>query len=195
MRNHRGNGASSRMEQRRNKADHVLNWMIGIISLLILAIGCIILIVVFNTSNQPAAAPKSGASSSQTASSDSSSQQSQSSSSSSSDAQSSQSSSSSDQVSNDSSASSSSSSSTPADSSHQTSYDIGTPDWNAQVKAISDATGIGVDGMTVHWLGNGGSPNSSLARVSPKSDQGSVFVVHLTYSNGKWQADHVQKPQ
>jgi hypothetical protein len=184
------------MEQRRNKADHVLNWMIGIISLLILAIGCIILIVVFNTSDQSATASKSGVSSSQTASSDSSSQQRQSSSASSSDAQGSQSSSSSDQdqVSNESSAASSASSSSPADSSHQTSYDIGTPDWNAQVKAISDATGIGVDTMTIHWLGNGGSPNSSLARVSPKSDQGSVFVVHLTYSNGKWQADHVQKP-
>lgn len=193
MRNHRGNGASSRMEQRRHKADHILNWMIGVISLLILAIGCIILIVVFNTSSQHPAAQTSGSSpAAQSQSAGSSSQQSQSSSS---DSQSSTSSSSSGQVSNDgTSSAAASSSAAAADSSHQTSYDIGTPDWNAQVKAISDATGIDAGSMTIHWLGNGGSPNSSLARVSPKDAQGSVYVVHLTYRNGKWLADSVQKP-
>jgi Protein of unknown function (DUF1510). len=188
MRNHRGNGASSRTEQRRNKADHVLNWMIGVISLLILAIGCIILIVVFNQSSQN---PSQTAESPSQSQSSGSSQQSQSGSSSSSESQSSSSASSSQQVSND---STSSAASSAADSSHQTSYDIGTADWNAQVQAISDATGIAAGNMTIHWLGNGGSSNSSLARISPKSAQGSVYVVHLTYSNGKWQADNVQKP-
>lgn len=188
MRNQRS-GASSRAEQRKNKTDRFLNWTIGIVSLLILAVGCIILIAVFNTSNpRPAAQPASSlaqtsASSSQAKGSDNSSS-----------GDSSQSGSS--QVSNEGSSgsTSSSSSSTVSDENHQASYDIGTADWNAQVQAISGATGISVSDMTIHWLGNGGSPNSSLARVSPKSSQTSIYVVHLIYQGGKWQADNVTKP-
>ncbi|TGA99543.1 DUF1510 family protein [Sporolactobacillus shoreae] len=185
MRNQRS-GASSRAEQRKNKTDRFLNWTIGIVSLLILAVGCIILIAVFNTSNpRPAAQPASSlaqtsASSSQAKGPDNSSS-----------GDSSQSGSS--QVSNEGS-SGSASSSTVSDENHQASYDIGTADWNAQVQAISGATGISVSDMTIHWLGNGGSPNSSLARVSPKSAQTSIYVVHLIYQGGKWQADNVTKP-
>ncbi|WP_100488670.1 YrrS family protein [Sporolactobacillus pectinivorans] len=190
MRNQRGNGASSRVEQRRNKTDRLLNWTIGIVSLLILAVGCIILIAVFNNSSnsQPAAQPAKSQAQASAGSSSSSQGKSESSS-----ADSSQSDS--GQVSNDtSSGSNSSSSSQVSDENHQASYDIGTADWNAQVQAISDATGIPVSNMTILWLGNGGSTNSSLARVSPKGAQSSIYVVHLIYQNGKWQADNVKKP-
>ncbi len=193
MRNQRRSGASTRSEQRRKKTDRLLSWAIGIVSLLILAIGCIILISVFNTTgSEPAAGSQSAYSGqkSSTASSRTTGEKSSKSSSVSS-------SSSSKKVANDessSAASSSSISTTSADESHQASYDIGSADWNAQVAAIAKATDISADGMTIHWLGNGGSPNSSLARVSPKKDQGQIYVVHLVYANGKWQADSVKKP-
>lgn len=182
MRNHRGYG-SSRFEKRKSRTDRMLNWTIGIVSLLILIIGCFILITVFHATSSNSSASSSVSSK----------QQSQSTATHrSKKAKSSQSQS--GEVSNNESSSSVDSSSSVADQNHQASYDQGSADWNAQVKAISDATGISSDQMTIRWLGNGGSPNMSLARVSPKSTPNAIYVVHLTYKNGKWQADSVQKP-
>ncbi|GAY76308.1 YrrS family protein [Sporolactobacillus inulinus] len=187
MRSQRGNGYSSRYEQRKSKMDRLLSWTIGIVSLLILAIGCIILISVFHTSpdSKPAASsePQSSTQSSESKSSDSSSDQSSDESS---------------QAANDEGESSTDSSSSSAESgsdeSHQASYEMGSADWNAQVRAISEATGIDEANMTIRWLGNGGTPSSSLARVSPKGDANAIYVVHLIYKDGKWQADNVKAP-
>jgi cytoskeletal protein RodZ len=184
MRSQRGNGdSSSRVEQRKSKGDRLLSWTIGIISLLILAVGCIILISVFHTSPS---SNKAASSHSQAQSSESSNSQENSSD---------QSSSESSQASNDDESSSeSSSSATDSDENHQASYEMGSADWNAQVSAISQATGIDEANMTIRWLGNGGTPNSSLARVAPKNNQNAIYVVHLIYKDGKWQADNVKKP-
>lgn len=182
MRDHRGDG-SSRLDQRKSRTDRLLNWTIGIVSLLILAVGCIILISIFTASSPE----RSAAQSTQT----SHSQSHKSSTASSTAAKDSS------EVSNDQSSSfssDSSESSETADDNHQASYDKGSADWDAQVQAIAKATGIDQSQMTILWLGNGGSPNSSLARVAPKSASGSVYVVHLIYQNGKWQADNVRKP-
>ncbi|RYL91540.1 DUF1510 family protein [Sporolactobacillus sp. THM7-4] len=203
MRKVRGNGPSSRVERRRYKANHWLNWAIGIVSLLILAIGCIILISVFHSSStDQSATPSQSASSTQNGNHNKHSNNNHSSSDPSGTGSGSDSRSDNGQVSNDagsqtgSSAQDSSSPDTQsADESHQASYDIGSPDWNAQVQAISEATRIPQDSMTIHWLGNGGSPNSSLARVSPRGKQSSIYVVHLVYRNGHWQADNVKTPQ
>ncbi|WKB36875.1 DUF1510 family protein [Terrilactibacillus sp. S3-3] len=97
---------------------------------------------------------------------------------------------SSDNASND----TSSDTSSAADSAHHASYDQGTADWNAQVGAIASATGIDQNNMVIYWLGNGGAPNSSLARVAAKSAPSQKYVVHLVYKGGKWQAESVQKP-
>lgn len=186
MRNQRGSGYSSRVEQRKSKADRMLSWTIGIVSLLILAVGCIILISVFNTS------PSSNktASQSQAASSTSGqSKESKSSDQSSSDSGTSQASND-----NESSSDTSSSDTQESDQNHQASYEMGSEDWNAQVHAIAQATGIDETNMTIRWLGNGGSPNSSLARVSPKNNQSAIYVVHLIYKDGHWQADNVKNP-
>ncbi|BBN99267.1 YrrS family protein [Sporolactobacillus terrae] len=191
MRSQRGNGYSSRYEQRKSKMDRLLSWTIGIVSLLILAIGCIILISVFHTSpdSKPAASSESQSS---TQSSESKSSDTQS------DSSSDQSSDESSQAANDEGESSTDSSSSSADSgsdeSHQASYEMGSADWNAQVHAISEATGIDETNMTIRWLGNGGTPSSSLARVSPKGDANAIYVVHLIYKDGKWQADNVKAP-
>ncbi|MFX3616008.1 MAG: YrrS family protein [Sporolactobacillus sp.] len=181
MRNHRGDG-SSRFEQRKSRADRLLNWTIGIVSLLILAVGCIILISIFTASSPNRSADQAAKTS-----------QSQSHKSSTSSSRAAKDSS---KVSNDQSSSSSisSESSESSDENHQASYDKGSADWNAQIQAIAEATGIDQNQMTILWLGNGGSPNSSLARVAPKSASNSVYVVHLVYQNGKWQADNVRKP-
>ncbi|MDD9147632.1 MULTISPECIES: YrrS family protein [unclassified Sporolactobacillus] len=196
MRNTRGNGFSSRVEMRKNKTNRWLNWTVGIVSILILAVGCIILISVFSTSSADKTASQSNHSSVQSGTNSGTSNNSTSASSGGTG---------SDQVSNSESASSSASgtaasssassaASQSADESHQASYDMGSADWNAQVKAIAGATGIDQGNMVILWLGNGGSSNSSLARVASKSAQSSVYVVHLIYQNGKWQADQVQKP-
>ncbi|MCO7126375.1 YrrS family protein [Sporolactobacillus shoreicorticis] len=192
MRSQRGNGySSSRMEQRKSKTDRLLSWTIGIVSLLILAIGCIILISVFHTSPDSKPAASSSPSSSSAQSHESKEDQSSSSESS----QASNDESGNSESSNSSSESSSSSSeSLTEDENHQASYEMGSADWNAQVQAISEATGIDEANMTIRWLGNGGTPNSSLARVAPKSDQSAIYVVHLIYKGGRWQADNVKKP-
>ncbi|GGL40672.1 YrrS family protein [Sporolactobacillus putidus] len=192
MRNTRGNGSSSRFEMRRNKSDRWLNWTVGIVSVLILAIGCIILVSVFSTSSADKTASQTHSAQSGMNSGTSNKNKSGGTSARSNGTGS-------NQVSNSERAASSASSSSavPQNSgeSHQASYDIGSADWNAQVTAIAGATGIDQNNMVILWLGNGGSPNSSLARVASKTAQSSVYVVHLIYQAGKWQADQVQKPQ
>ncbi|MCO7175641.1 YrrS family protein [Sporolactobacillus kofuensis] len=183
MRNQRGSGYSSREQRRKSKTDRMLTLIIGIVSLLILAVGCIILISVFHTS--PSTTPSSQ---SKTASIDNKKSKTTDSSKSSSESDSGQASN------EESSSDSSSSASQEADENHQASYEMGSEDWNAQVHAIAEATGIDEANMTIRWLGNGGSPNSSLARVSPKNDQSAIYVVHLIYQDGHWQADNVKKP-
>jgi cytoskeletal protein RodZ len=186
MRSQRGNGdSSSRVEQRKSKGDRLLSWTIGIVSLLILAVGCIILISVFHTSPS---SNNAASSHSQAQSSENSNSQENSSDQSSSESESSQASN------DDESSSESSSSATESDENHQASYEMGSADWNAQVSAISAAIGIDEANMTIRWLGNGGTPNSSLARVAPKNNQNAIYVVHLIYKDGKWQADNVKKP-
>ncbi|MFT8870963.1 MAG: YrrS family protein [Sporolactobacillus sp.] len=178
MRSQRGDG-SSRMERRKGKADRILKWIIAAVSLLILAVGCAILISVFR-----AAAPSAGSSvqrSSSTASHTVSSS-------------SSKSGKKKHHISKKKPSSSSALSQTTADADHQASYDEGSADWNAQVTAIAKATGLDQSQMTILWLGNGGAQNSSLARVCPKGQSSQVYVVHLIYAGGKWQADNVKKP-
>ncbi|RYM05274.1 DUF1510 family protein [Sporolactobacillus sp. THM7-7] len=203
MRKGRGSGISSRVERRKNKADHLLNWAIGVVSLFILAIGCVILISVFHIS--PSDKTATTQQSHQNSKMDHKNETQSSSNASSDPSGGTDSESDNDQTDsreagkvpneeeNDQEASDSSAQ--DADESHQASYDMGSPDWNAQIAAIAKATGIDADRMTVHWLGNGGTPNSSLARVSPKDDQSAKWVVHLVYKDGKWQADDVQPPQ
>ncbi|MCL1630456.1 YrrS family protein [Sporolactobacillus sp. CPB3-1] len=193
MRSQRGSGySSSRYEQRRSRTDRLLGWIIGMVSLLILVVGCIILISVFHTSSETNQASSSNTHSQSSTTNNSKSQESKSDKSSSS-----SSISDSSQVSNDDSSTASSadsSSSSQSDENHQASYEMGSADWNAQVAAISEATGIEEESMTIRWLGNGGTPNSSLARVAPKDNQNAIYVVHLVYKNGHWQADDVKKP-
>ncbi|EIT85280.1 hypothetical protein A374_11070 [Fictibacillus macauensis ZFHKF-1] len=76
---------------------------------------------------------------------------------------------------------------------HTKSYDKGSTDWDEQLKALSYATGIAQDEMTLLWLGNGGGPDRSLGRVLSKKD-GSRYEVQLQWENDKgWKPLAVKK--
>lgn len=68
---------------------------------------------------------------------------------------------------------------------HQKSYDMGSTDWNEQVKALAYATGIPEDQMTVKWLGNGGAPDKSLGKVYSKEDRSKVYDVVIQWVTDK----------
>lgn len=221
--------APSRISRKKKKGDKVLNWSIGVVSVLILIIGGIILISLLkapsnqsasqNGSNNQTQSAKQTAKSKKSNSSntnDSSnntmaSNSSGGSSSSSNSGSSSKGSSSKGSSSNGSSGNGSSdngqanknSNSQPATAStsenvpashHTASYSEGSADWKAQVAALSQATGISPDQMTIWWLGNGGGPNASIGRVSAKKSPNQKYVVKLVYKDKHWQAEDVQKP-
>ncbi|GGH89030.1 cytoskeletal protein RodZ [Pullulanibacillus pueri] len=71
---------------------------------------------------------------------------------------------------------------------HQTNYDEGSVDWNERVKALSYATGISEEDMTLIWLGNGGAPDKSLGKVKDKQT-GKIYDVIL-----QWVKDKGWKP-
>lgn len=211
---------ASRSSRNRKKADKVLNWSIGIVSLLILVIGGIILVSLLNSPNDQTAATnnksqenKSQTSANQKSSNDKSSEKSSGDKATTSDQSDSQTTTdgSADSTKDDSQGSDDKAkkeakdkkateeadkekSGSASDSEHRASYDEGSADWNAQLAALSSATGIPEDQMTLYWLGNGGGPNSSLGRVASKDTPGKKFVVHLVYKDGKWQADDVKEP-
>jgi len=71
---------------------------------------------------------------------------------------------------------------------HTKSYDMRSVDWKEQVKALSYATGIPEDQMTVKWLGNGGAPDKSLGKVYAKQDSSKVYDVIIQWvPNQGWQ--------
>ncbi|MDM5339203.1 YrrS family protein [Fictibacillus enclensis] len=76
---------------------------------------------------------------------------------------------------------------------HTKSYDKGSSDWSEQTKALSYASGIPEDQMTILWLGNGGGPDKSVGRVLSKAD-GSRYEVQLQWEDGKgWKPTSVKK--
>ncbi|TCP32293.1 uncharacterized protein DUF1510 [Scopulibacillus darangshiensis] len=208
---------ASRSSRNKKKADKVLNWAIGIVSVMILVIGGIILISLLKPTDQSASTNNSHEEQHNPQTSAD-----QKSNDGSSDDNNGKSNDEQSNVSNDDSSSDVSADDSNADqkdknankedadkankeedsktqedvpdSEHRASYDKGSSDWNAQVAALSEATGIPSGNMTIFWLGNGGGPNSSLGRVSAKNTPNKKFIVHLVYKDGQWQADNVQKP-
>jgi cytoskeletal protein RodZ len=63
---------------------------------------------------------------------------------------------------------------------HQKSYDDQSQDWKEMVQALSYATNIPEDQMTIIWLGNGGSPELSKGTVQSKAD-GAKYEVLLQW--------------
>ncbi|MBW3111933.1 YrrS family protein [Bacillus sp. MCCB 382] len=76
---------------------------------------------------------------------------------------------------------------------HVSSYETGTTDWQEKIKAVSYATGISEDNMTVWWMEGNGGPQKSMATVTAK-DTKTPYRVYLQWVDGKgWQPTKVQE--
>ncbi|WP_064092443.1 YrrS family protein [Rossellomorea aquimaris] len=76
---------------------------------------------------------------------------------------------------------------------HVSSYDTGSVDWQEKIKAMSYATGISEDNMTVWYIEGNGGPQKSLGTITSK-DQSQVYRVHLQWVDGEgWKPTKVQE--
>lgn len=67
---------------------------------------------------------------------------------------------------------------------HVSVYQKGTPDWNEKIKAISYATGLSEDNMHIMMVKNGGGPQKSIGVVQSK-DESQKYRVHMEWVDGK----------
>ncbi|MGR3207587.1 YrrS family protein [Bacillus glycinifermentans] len=76
---------------------------------------------------------------------------------------------------------------------HTATYDSSSQDWAEMLEAISYATGVSEDNMTVVWLGNNGSPQDAKGTIRAK-DSGDKYSVAITWVDGKgWKPTKVEK--
>ncbi|MFA3775652.1 YrrS family protein [Bacillus safensis] len=77
--------------------------------------------------------------------------------------------------------------------SHTATYDSSSTDWKEMIKAMSYATGISEDQMTVLWLGNNGGPQDAKGTIRDKST-GERYRVEITWVDEKgWKPVKVEK--
>lgn len=76
---------------------------------------------------------------------------------------------------------------------HVSSFDTNSVDWNEKVKALSYATGIPEDNMTV-WFISGEGPQKAIGTVSPKGRKDDAYRVYIEWVDGKgWKPVQVEK--
>ncbi|MCY8318927.1 YrrS family protein [Bacillus vallismortis] len=76
---------------------------------------------------------------------------------------------------------------------HAATYDSSSQDWAEMLKAISYATGVSTDNMTVLWLGNNGSPQDAKGKILDKAT-GDKYQVTITWVDDKgWKPTKVEK--
>ncbi|MCY7823954.1 YrrS family protein [Bacillus spizizenii] len=76
---------------------------------------------------------------------------------------------------------------------HAATYDSSSQDWAEMLKAISYATGVSTDNMTVLWLGNNGSPQDAKGKILDKTT-GDKYQVTITWVDEKgWKPTKVEK--
>ncbi|MBY4604763.1 MULTISPECIES: YrrS family protein [Bacillus] len=76
---------------------------------------------------------------------------------------------------------------------HAATYDSSSQDWAEMLKAISYATGVSTDHMTVLWLGNNGSPQDAKGKILDKTT-GDKYQVTITWVDEKgWKPTKVEK--
>ncbi|MRX71355.1 DUF1510 family protein [Bacillus lacus] len=77
---------------------------------------------------------------------------------------------------------------------HTAVYEKNSQDWAEMTRAISYATGIPEDNMTIWFLGNNGTPNDARGTVSPKNNAGEKYRVAITFVEGEgWMPVTVEK--
>ncbi|RIW37627.1 DUF1510 family protein [Bacillus salacetis] len=67
---------------------------------------------------------------------------------------------------------------------HVAKYEEDSADWQEKVQALSYATGLPEDNMTVWWLERNGGPDKAIGTVAPK-DQSTTYRVYLQWVDGK----------
>ncbi|CAM3942855.1 YrrS family protein [Lederbergia lenta] len=80
-------------------------------------------------------------------------------------------------------------------SGHQSSYNMGTVDWNEKLSAAAYAVGISVDNMTPWWV-EGGSDREkeAILTVSEKVAGSDVYRVYIEWVDGEgWKPTEVKK--
>ncbi|MBE3570390.1 MAG: YrrS family protein [Bacillales bacterium] len=76
---------------------------------------------------------------------------------------------------------------------HVSSFDTNSVDWKEKVKALSYATGIPEDNMTV-WFISGQGPDKAIGTVSPKGRKNDAYRVYIEWVDGKgWKPVQVEK--
>ncbi|WP_406589074.1 YrrS family protein [Bacillus atrophaeus] len=76
---------------------------------------------------------------------------------------------------------------------HTATYDSSSQDWSEMLKAISYATGVSKNQMTVLWLGNNGSPQDAKGKILDKTS-GAKYQVTITWEDKKgWKPTKVEK--
>jgi cytoskeletal protein RodZ len=70
---------------------------------------------------------------------------------------------------------------------HQKSYDDQSQDWKEMIQALSYATNVPEDQMTIFWLGNGGGPDLSKGTVQSKVEKVKYDVVLQWIPEKGWQ--------
>ncbi|AKP47899.1 YrrS family protein [Bacillus smithii] len=76
---------------------------------------------------------------------------------------------------------------------HVSSFDTNSVDWKEKVKALSYATGIPEDSMTV-WFISGQGPDKAIGTVSPKGRKDDAYRVYIEWVDGKgWKPVQVEK--
>ncbi|MFY4774836.1 DUF1510 family protein [Metabacillus sp. RGM 3146] len=76
---------------------------------------------------------------------------------------------------------------------HTTKYEKSSQDWAEMKKAMSMATGISEDNMTVWFIGNNGSPNDAKGTVSDKTTSEKYKVTLHWVTNEGWEPVNVEK--
>jgi Sec-independent protein translocase protein TatA len=67
---------------------------------------------------------------------------------------------------------------------HVAEYKENSADWQEKVQALSYATGLPEDNMTVWWLERNGGPDKAIGTVAPK-DKSTTYRVYLEWIDGK----------
>lgn len=68
---------------------------------------------------------------------------------------------------------------------HITQYDDTSVDWQEMLKAISYATGVSVDNMTVNWIGVGEIPNKNVIGTITDRNTNQYYRVYLEWVDGQ----------
>ncbi|MEM1502246.1 DUF1510 family protein [Domibacillus sp. 8LH] len=76
---------------------------------------------------------------------------------------------------------------------HTSSFETDSTDWQEKEQALSYATGIPQENMTV-WYISGNGPQAAIGTVSPKSNQDEAYRVYIEWVDGEgWTPTKVQK--